>query len=76
MARQQCVTGGASLTSNPRGSQLSLSHFNSPAAAPRRCPLLPQATGYGTEMNERKWLQRMIYLESVAGVPGMVAGKA
>ena len=24
-------------------------------------------------MNERKWLVRMIFLESVAGVPGMVA---
>jgi hypothetical protein len=34
------------------------------------------ATGYGSEMNERKWLLRMIYLESVAGVPGMVAGEA
>lgn len=26
------------------------------------------------QMNERKWLARMIYLETVAGVPGMVAG--
>jgi hypothetical protein len=26
------------------------------------------------EMNERKWLVRLIFLESVAGVPGMVAG--
>jgi hypothetical protein len=25
-------------------------------------------------MNERKWLVRMVFLESVAGVPGMVAG--
>ncbi|KAI9786788.1 MAG: hypothetical protein M1816_007795 [Peltula sp. TS41687] len=25
-------------------------------------------------MNERKWLIRMVFLESVAGVPGMVAG--
>jgi threonyl-tRNA synthetase len=32
------------------------------------------ATGYSSEMNERKWLARMIYLETVAGVPGMVAG--
>lgn len=27
-------------------------------------------------MNERKWLARFLYLESVAGVPGMVAGEA
>jgi hypothetical protein len=26
------------------------------------------------EMSERKWLIRMVFLESVAGVPGMVAG--
>ncbi|PMD51895.1 alternative oxidase [Hyaloscypha bicolor E] len=26
------------------------------------------------EMSERKWLVRMVFLESVAGVPGMVAG--
>ena len=32
------------------------------------------ATGYSSEMNERKWLARMLYLETVAGVPGMVAG--
>jgi hypothetical protein len=25
-------------------------------------------------MNEQKWLARFIFLESVAGVPGMVAG--
>jgi len=25
-------------------------------------------------MDERKWLQRIIFLESIAGVPGMVAG--
>lgn len=25
-------------------------------------------------MNERKWLVRFVFLESVAGVPGMVAG--
>ncbi|KAL4440629.1 hypothetical protein ABPG75_003630 [Micractinium tetrahymenae] len=31
-------------------------------------------TGYGAEMNERQWLARFLYLESVAGVPGMVAG--
>lgn len=32
------------------------------------------ATGYGSEMNERKWLARFLYLETVAGVPGMVSG--
>jgi hypothetical protein len=32
------------------------------------------ATGYGADMTEAKWLQRMIFLETVAGVPGMVAG--
>lgn len=26
------------------------------------------------EMNEKKWLARFIFLESVAGVPGMVGG--
>lgn len=26
------------------------------------------------EMNEKKWLGRFIFLESVAGVPGMVGG--
>ena len=26
------------------------------------------------EMNERKWLVRFVFLESVAGVPGMVGG--
>ncbi|PSC67633.1 alternative oxidase [Micractinium conductrix] len=31
-------------------------------------------TGYGAQMNERQWLARFLYLESVAGVPGMVAG--
>ena len=32
-------------------------------------------TGYNPEkMNERHWLDRMIYLETVAGVPGMVGG--
>ena len=28
----------------------------------------------GSAMTERKWLIRFIFLESVAGVPGMVAG--
>jgi hypothetical protein len=27
-----------------------------------------------SRMNERKWLVRFVFLESVAGVPGMVAG--
>eukprot|EP00834_Sanchytrium_tribonematis_P004432 NODE_218_length_12464_cov_0.653781.p7 type:complete len:278 gc:universal NODE_218_length_12464_cov_0.653781:2925-2092(-) len=31
------------------------------------------ATGYPKNMNEHKWLQRMIFLETVAGCPGMVA---
>ena len=25
-------------------------------------------------MTEKKWVQRIIFLESVAGIPGMVAG--
>ncbi|KAF5830068.1 alternative oxidase 2, partial [Dunaliella salina] len=33
-----------------------------------------RATGYGPNMTEAKWLQRTIFLETVAGVPGMVAG--
>ncbi|PNH12106.1 Alternative oxidase, mitochondrial [Tetrabaena socialis] len=33
-----------------------------------------RATGYGPKMTEAKWLQRMIFLETVAGVPGMVGG--
>jgi threonyl-tRNA synthetase len=33
------------------------------------------ATGYNADnMTEAKWLQRMIFLETVAGVPGMVGG--
>ena len=38
------------------------------------------ATGYRHDltkpyvMNERKWLVRFVFLESVAGVPGMVGG--
>lgn len=32
-------------------------------------------TGYGPgRMNEGKWLQRIVFLETVAGVPGMVGG--
>lgn len=32
-------------------------------------------TGYNPEkMNERHWLDRIIFLETVAGVPGMVGG--
>jgi hypothetical protein len=31
-------------------------------------------TGYGPNMNSAKWLTRFLFLESVAGVPGMVGG--
>jgi threonyl-tRNA synthetase len=31
-------------------------------------------TKYGVDMTESKYLQRFLYLETVAGVPGMVAG--
>ncbi len=31
-------------------------------------------TGYGPNMNEKKWLLRIVFLETVAGVPGMVGG--
>lgn len=31
-------------------------------------------TGYGPNMNEKKWLRRIVFLETVAGVPGMVGG--
>ena len=32
-------------------------------------------TGYGPgRMNECKWLRRIVFLETVAGVPGMVGG--
>ncbi len=31
-------------------------------------------TGYGPNMTEAKWLQRILFLETVAGVPGMVRG--
>ena len=34
-----------------------------------------RACGYGPNMSERQWLRRMLFLETVAGVPGMVAGK-
>jgi hypothetical protein len=33
-------------------------------------------TGYPKAMNEEKYLTRMIFLETVAGVPGMVAAMA
>lgn len=36
----------------------------------------PPPCRYGDDMNERKWLARFIYLESVAGVPGMVGGES
>ncbi len=32
------------------------------------------AAGDADGMTERKWLIRIVFLESVAGVPGMVAG--
>ena len=35
--------------------------------------LFDKATGYPRNMTEAKWLQRMIFLETVAGCPGMVA---
>ena len=31
-------------------------------------------TGYGPHMTKDKWLTRILFLETVAGVPGMVAG--
>lgn len=31
-------------------------------------------TGYGPNMTEKKWLTRIVFLETVAGVPGMVGG--
>lgn len=31
-------------------------------------------TGYGPNMDEKKWLRRVLFLETVAGVPGMVGG--
>ncbi|KAK5115700.1 Alternative oxidase, mitochondrial precursor [Meristemomyces frigidus] len=34
----------------------------------------PRAAAPKSSMTERKWLMRFIFLESVAGVPGMVAG--
>lgn len=34
----------------------------------------PDIAGDRYVMNERKWLVRFIFLESVAGVPGMVGG--
>lgn len=32
------------------------------------------ASGYGPGMSERQWLRRILFLETIAGVPGMVAG--
>ena len=34
-----------------------------------------RASGYGPNMSERQWLRRILFLETVAGVPGMVAGR-
>ena len=31
-------------------------------------------TGYKPEMGESQWLNRMIFLETVAGIPGMIGG--
>lgn len=31
-------------------------------------------TGYGPNMTEAKWLNRFIFLETVAAIPGMVGG--
>ncbi|KXZ49990.1 hypothetical protein GPECTOR_18g146 [Gonium pectorale] len=36
--------------------------------------LFDRATGYSPVMTEAQWLRRVIFLETVAGVPGMVAG--
>lgn len=33
------------------------------------------ASGYGPGMSERQWLRRILFLETIAGVPGMVAGE-
>ena len=38
----------------------------------KKDPALSNRQNYRT-MTERKWLVRMVFLESVAGVPGMVA---
>lgn len=32
------------------------------------------ATGYGHQMTHERWLRRFIFLETIAGVPGFVAG--
>ena len=38
--------------------------------------IIAQGTGYGagSPMTEAKWLQRFIFLETVAAIPGMVGG--
>ncbi|KAL6778807.1 AOX1 [Auxenochlorella protothecoides x Auxenochlorella symbiontica] len=36
--------------------------------------LFDVATGYGHQMTEERWLRRILFLETVAGVPGFVAG--
>jgi hypothetical protein len=46
-------------------------HVASPAMADDDKPQIKTET-YG--MTEEKWLTRFVFLESVAGVPGMVAG--
>ena len=35
-----------------------------------------KGTGYGPNMTEAKWLNRFIFLETVAAIPGMVGGAA
>jgi len=36
--------------------------------------IFDKVTGYGPDMDMKKWLRRIIFLETVAGVPGMVGG--
>lgn len=70
MTAAQCsgTSGGAVASATINGSppsETSLPSSYGPALLPGR---------YSTEMDERKWLARFLYLETVAGVPGMVAG--
>ena len=46
-------------------------HVDSPKMADDKNP---QTTPKPYSMTEQKWLTRFVFLESVAGVPGMVAG--
>lgn len=48
-----------------------------PSRLPRRAPpFFPSVHGgsYGQNMTESKWLTRFLFLETVAGVPGMMGG--